>query len=281
MKTAVVFAASIFEPEKLFVVHEFFHMFSQNFADADFYVGLNYGSLEVQKDIIRSYIPNAQFIRLENEHVYCKMDTSATQTAFRLLRDGGESYDVVWFAHTKGGTNERGSGIRNMYFEEFFTQRESIEKMFVDYPHLGSWAIRAMSVSPCQMGSNGNPPTSYEYKDMRVDPPSCAPICDTTKKVDPFIYTHINWSYIETMFALKGAPVEAYAKSLGEEYFNTKLFTWYAENVIPWIPSRCGYFPYVKRKKCFWEDRNFELKNRQIDWINENNLTHLNEYLIL
>ena len=36
----------------------------------------------------------------------------------------------------------------------------AIEKMFVDYPHLGSWAIRAMSVSPVPMEGNGFPPSS-------------------------------------------------------------------------------------------------------------------------
>jgi hypothetical protein len=275
MKTAVVFAASIFESDKMFVLHEFFHMFQTYFSDADFYVGLNYGSMEIQKDVIKSYIPNVQFIRLEKEHVYCKMDTSATQTAFKLLQDCGKTYDVYWFAHTKGGTNERGPGIRRMYFNEFFSQRIDIEKMFETYPHLGTWGLRAMSVSPAPTAGN-----SHHWKDLRVDPPGCVPIC-SNEKVDPFNYTHINYSYIETMFAMRGVAVEAYAKAIKPEYFDIKLFTWYAENVFPWIPSRCGYFPYVKRKMCFWEDTHCNLLDVTKQWIDENNLHHLDEYLKL
>jgi hypothetical protein len=267
MKTAVVFAASIFVPEKLFVVHEFFDMFGQHFKDADFYIGLNYGSLTVQENIIKSYVPNVTFKRLENSSLYNNMDTSATQVAYKALKESGKSYDVYWFGHTKGGQNSRES-IRGMYLEEFFRQREMVEGMFEKYPYLGSWGLRGNSISA----------TGTKWKDYNVD--AVIPICGNLK-FPPFNYTHVNWSYIETMLALKGAPFEQFIHRLDDTFFNTKLNSWYCETVPGWIPSRQGFFPYVHRKKCFWEDRNCMLTDITREWIEENSLSHLTSYLTI
>ena len=268
MKTCVLYAASISVPEKLYVLHEFFSVFKEHFADADFFVGLNYGSLQEQEDIIRSYVPNCQFIRLTNEHLYTYMDTSASQLALRLIQAAlkeGKSYDVYWSAHTKGGQNARES-VRPMYFENFFGKRKEIETMFEQYPYLGSWGLR---------GNSRN--SEVWWKDYNVD--SIIPICGNVK-FDPFNYTHVNWSYIETMYALKGKPFEAFIRLLDDNWFETKLNRWYWETVPAWIPSRCGYFPYIKIKPCFWNvvpDLNEITKQ----WIEENNLPHLLPYLSL
>ena len=47
---------------------------------------------------------------------------------------------------------------------------------------------------------------------------------------------------------------------------------------MPWVPSRCGYFPYVKIKRDFWDKCNLTDITKQ--WIDENKLP-LDNYLNL
>lgn len=263
MKTAIVFAASIFESTKLNVIREFFSVFKEYFSDADFYVTLNYGSLEEQKTIIKSYVDNVTFWRLEDERLYTKTEASAFQHALKNLKNVDKTYDVYWFVHSKGGHNSRDE-IRQMYFNEMFSQRKPIEELFEKYPKLGSWAIRG----------NARNSLGVWWKDYNVD---CTfPICINTK-VDPFNYTHVNYSYIEGLYVLKGKPVEDFVKSLPESFFQTKLDPWYFETVLSWVPSRCGYYPYVKRRECFWNQG--DLLDITAEWIKENKLTELEPYL--
>lgn len=262
MKTCVVFAASIFESSKLNVIREFFSVYKEYFSDADFYVVLNYASLDEQKEIIQSYIPNAVFWKLENEDLYTRTEASAFQHALKNLKNVNKTYDTYWFAHSKGGHNSRDE-IRQMYFNEMFSQRKVIEDLFEKYPKLGSWAIRG----------NARNSLGVWWKDYNVD---CVfPVCKNDK-IDPFNYTHVNWSYIEGLYVLKGNPIGDFIKALPEEFFHRKLDPWYFETVLSWVPSRCGYFPYVKIKECFWNQGYLPDITKQ--WIEENNLD-LHSYL--
>ena len=130
---------------------------------------------------------------------------------------------------------------------------------------LGSWGIRGNSISG----------GGVQWRNYNVD--CCVPICSNTK-IHPFNYTHVNWSYIETLYVLKKEAVDAWLDHLTEEFFVTKLDPWYFETVPSWIPSRCGYFPYVKRKRDFF---NYcYLTTITKEWIQENNLP-LEPYLDL
>jgi hypothetical protein len=111
------------------------------------------------------------------------------------------------------------------------------------------------------------------WKDYNVD--LSLPICGNDK-FPPFNYTHVNWSYIEGMYVLKKEAVEAYVSAMPSWFFFKKLDPWYFETVLPWIPSRCGYFPYVKIPRCFWNVD--DLPNITKKWMDENNL-HLQSYL--
>lgn len=131
---------------------------------------------------------------------------------------------------------------------------------------LGSWGIRGNSISA----------VGVQWKNYNVD--LVVPVCANTK-FPPFNCTHVNWSYLEGMYVLKGVAVDAYVKLLTDAYFDTRMDRYYFETVPPWLPSRCGYFPYVKRKMCFWAHLNRNLQDVTKQWIDENNLTDLNPYL--
>jgi len=271
MKTCIIFAASIFDQSKLNVLQDYLSVFKSHFSDADIYVGINYGSIPNLEEEISKYGLNFHMCRLENESIYTHSDTSAYQLALHEVKHSGKTYDIYWFGHTKGGVHDDGNGysrnnVRKMYIDEMFSKRTEIENMFETNPDLGSWGIRGNSISAA----------GVEWKNYNVD--SYVPICSNVK-IPPFNCTHVNWSYIETMYVLKKEAVEAYLNAMPDDYFTTKLDPWYCETVLPWVPSRCGYFPFVKVKRDYFN--HCELTDITKKWINENNLTHLSQYLSL
>lgn len=262
MKSCVVFAASIFDSTRLNVIREFFSSFKTNFGDADFYIGINHGSIPNMENVIKEYELNCYFIQGIPE-LYTKTDASAYQAALKLLKQSGNKYDIYWFAHTKGGVNSR-EGVRELYLKEMFSKRKEIEDMFVKYPKLGSWGLRGNSISAA----------GVNWKDYDVD---CGlPICKNVPLNSSFPFTHVNWSYIETLYVLKKEAVEGFLELSPNEFFTTKLNPWYFETVMPWVPSRAGYFPYVKIQRDFWD--RCELTDITKQWINENKLD-LHSYL--
>lgn len=266
MRSCVVFAVSIFHPEKLYVLREFLDTFKTKFSDCDYYIGINYGSISEIEDVVANYGLRAKVIRLTNKALYNGSDASAYQIALTLLRDSKQQYDVCWFAHTKGAVNDR-PVERSMYLTDLFGNRQPIEELFQSYSCLGSYALRGVSI-----GAGGDVWASFN-NDHYVE------IC-SNKVTNSLKYTHINWSYIETMYAIKGNAVQAFLENAPQEFYNTKIQDpCYFEIIFPWIASRCGYFPYIKNNRCFWGS--IDLKDITKQWIEENNLQHLNNYLSL
>ena len=267
MKSCVVFAVSIFDVNRLYVLRDFLESFRNKFSDCDFYIGINYGSIPEVEDVINEYKLNARVTRLTNESLYCGSDASAYQVALKDLRDSNKSYDLYWFAHTKGAVNNR-PAERQMYLSELFGNRTAIESMFETHDYLGSYALRGVSRSAA----------SYRWdtfnNDHHID------ICSNFK-FDILQYSHVNWSYIETMYVIKGDAIQAFLRNSPNEFYTNKLQDHcYFEITFPWIVSRCGYYPYIKESACFFGEAN--LKDITKEWIYENNLqTKLKYYLDL
>lgn len=266
MKSCVIFAVSIFDSSRLFVLHEFLNKFKTSYSDCDFYIGINYNSIQEVEDIIKSYGLNTVLKRLPNHELYCGSDASAYQQALKALKESNKSYDLYWFAHTKGAVNDR-PAERDMYLTQLFSNRFQIETLFKTYDYLGSYALRGVSRSA------GRLEWATYNKDHDVE------ICvnSITKKLPS---THVNWSYIETMYVLNSHSVKTFLSLTSDLFYTTKILEpCYFETVFPWISTRCGYFPYVLQPDCFFGERN--LKDITAEWISQNNLTHLNSYLTL
>jgi hypothetical protein len=266
LKTCIVFAVSIFDESKLYVLREFLTTFKQYFSECDIYIGINYGSLINVEHIINSYKLNTIVQRVDNVNLYTGSDASAYQAALELLKNSNCLYDIYWFAHTKGAVNDR-NYERTMYFNELFSKRIDIETLFKNYEYLGSYSLRGVSRSAGGL----NWSTFNADHDINI----CS---NVVSKELP--YTHINWSYIETMYVLNKQSVETFLKLTTYKFYNTFISEpCYFEVVFPWIVSRCGYFPYVRYNSCFFGERN--LKDITTSWIESNNLTHLTTYLTL
>lgn len=258
MKTCVVYAAYIPDSTKLNVIRDFFSTFNKNFSDAVFYIGINPGSVPNLSKVIMEYGINCNIYEVP-ENLNTNTDASAYQAALKGLKDSNQKYDIYWFGHTKGGANPR-EGERKLYIDDFFSKRKEIEDMFINYPMLGSWGIRGNSISAA----------GVKWKDYDVD--LIVPVCNNYK-MSPLNYTHVNWSYVETFYTLKKEPVESYLDLCNDNFFTVRINPWYFETVMPWFPSRCGYFPYVKIKRDLWNL--CELTDITKEWINENNLKEI------
>jgi hypothetical protein len=266
MKSCVIFAISIFDDSKLYVLHEFLNQFKTTYSDCDFYIGINYNSINEIESIVESYGLNVNIKRLTEPNLYCGSDASAYQQALKLLKDSNKTYELYWFAHTKGAVNNR-PYERNMYLTQLFANRLHIESMFINNTQLGSYALRGVSRSAGMLNW-----ATYN-KDHEVE------ICLNSISKD-MPYTHVNWSYIETMYAINKHSIETFLSLTSDAFYENKIQEpCYFETVFPWIATRCGYFPYIHQTDCFFGERN--LKDITTEWIKYNNLTHLNSYLNL
>ena len=265
-RSCVVFAVSIFNSDKLFVLREFLDTFKLKYPECDYYVGINYGSIPEVETVITEYNLNVIVSRVQDESLYCGSDASAYQAALALLKASGNQYSVCWFAHTKGAVNDR-PVERSMYLRELFGERVNVEQMFQTYNQMGSYALRGVS-----SGAAGDNWAVFNH-DHYIK------IC-SNDVYGELKYKHTNWSYIETMYAIKGEAIQVFLKNTPDEFYTTKIQDpCYFEIIFPWVASRCGYFPYIKNSRCFWGT--IDLKDITKKWIEENNLQHLNNYLLV
>ncbi len=266
MKSCIVFAVSIFDKSRLYVLHEFLTTFKTYFSECDLYIGINYNSVTDVETIIDSYKLNVFSTRLTTSELYCNSDASAYQQALKLLKHSNNRYDLYWFAHTKGAVNDRPLE-RSMYLSKLFKNRTYIESMFADREYLGSYALRGVSRSAAHHD------WAIYNQDHEIG------ICSNHIDND-MQYTHVNWSYIETMYVLNKKSVETFLNITTDIFYDRKINEpCYFEVIFPWIVSRCGYFPYVLETDCFFGERN--LNEISKEWIRNNNLSHLTQYLIL
>jgi hypothetical protein len=266
MKSCIIFAVSVFNTSRLYVLHEFLTMFKSNFSDCDFYIGINYNSCLEIEEIIKTYDLNVVMERLERSELYCGSDASSYQLALKLLKKSKKSYNLYWFAHTKGAVNDR-PYERDMYLNHLFANRTRVEQAFKEYDRIGSFGLRGVSRSAGQLQ------WSTYNKDHEVD--ICSNIID-----NKLPYTHVNWSYIETMYVINKQSIETFLSLTTDLFYTTKIEEpCYFETVFPWIATRCGYFPYVHQSECFFGERN--LVDITYDWMIENDLLYLKDYLSL
>lgn len=266
MKSCVVFAVTIFDVSKLYVLREYLDVFKRDYSNCDIYIGINHGSVNEIESVIDSYQLNTFSIR-NTEDLYNTSDASAYQVALKHLKASGNRYDLYWFAHTKGGVNGR-DYERNLYLNELFGKRDEIELLFKTHGHIGSYGLRGVSG-----GAAGDEWATFN-RDHVID------IC-TNIATDKLPYTHINWSYIETMYVLNKQSIETFFDITTDEFYNTKINDrWYFETIFPWVASRCGYFPYIRQEGCFFNN-SISLKSITKSWIIENNLLYLMNYINL
>jgi len=256
MKNCVLFAAGIADSDKVYIIDELITAVKINLLSADYFVGINADSYPGTSESIHKYISPVAYGTVPAS-LNLRSDASAFQLALRLLKESGRRYDLYWFIHTKGGFHGR-NDRRKLYIDRFIGKADEIADMFLEFPGLGSYGLHGVT-----SGSSGRSWNNYNT-DHVTD------ICGNIPH-DRFRHAHVNWSYIETFYALRGEAINHFLEITPDSFYDSRIGDiCYFETVIPWIPSRMGLFPYVETRKCFRKKGNLNQMTRQ--WIRENNL---------
>lgn len=247
------------------MLKDFIDSFKIHHKESHFYVGINYNSIREVESILDSSGLNITKIRLERADLYTGSDASAYQIALKLLKESNNRYQLYWFCHTKGAVHNK-TKIRELYIKELFSKEEQIRNLFQRKERLGTYALRGASKSA----------TGIKWDSFIADHYIALSENKITKELPR---KHVNWSYIETMFVMRGELVDLFLELSKTEFYDTKIENrYYFEIVLPWICTRAGYFPYVKTHQCRWEpDQN--LNQITARWIEEEGLYELVPYL--
>lgn len=260
--SCVVFACTILSQDRLHVLQEFLKEFERGFADCDVYVGINPDSISNVEDVIgESKIHLKGVIRADRE-LYTQSDASAYQAALKLIRDSKETYETYWFVHTKGGVNSHSDYLRQWYINNFLADRSHIEQFLSEHSQVGSYGM---------LGVAYNPHNHYQEQDTEIS------LFENV--ITPQLpYTHANFFYIHTLYAIKGVIVDRFFELTTDKWFESKLDRYYFEGVFPFIVSRLGYFPYISNGI---DMNGLSIVELNRSWLNQNTLVSYEKYLHL
>jgi hypothetical protein len=263
-KSCVIFAVSINREDKLYVLHDFLRLIKSKYDDCKVFIGINYDNHIDIENIIDSYNLNTVYERLHDGSKYTASDDSAYQLALKLFYADPIRYDVCWFMHTKGGFNER-DVQRKLYIENFYENRLFIESKFSQLPKLGVYGYRAINY----FEDPNNPVRPYITNKFMEALWNKGPI-------DNFSCSICKILIIETMFALNASLIYKFLDSYSEEFFNIKLRHFFFEcEMTNFLATRSGYYPAIMRGHLMTEANMDPIID---EWIEENQLTHLQEY---
>lgn len=261
-KSCVIFSCTILSEERLFVLRSFLEEFKKDFMDSDLYIGINYNSVQPTEDIIESYELNVKKMGRASEELYSYSDASGYQLALKYAKDSNVSYDTYWFVHTKSGVNSHSDYLKDWYINNFLSNRINVEKFLSDHTNIGSYGMLSLAYDEFR---------SYQEQDTEIS-------LFENVLTDTLPYTHANFFYIHTIYAIKGVVVDKFFKLITDTWYSSKLDRYYFEGVFPFIVSRLGYFPYVSNGMDLSGKSVVELN---VDWINKNKLLSHNEYINL
>jgi len=256
MKHCILFAAGLADEGRIYIVDELMTALKENLPNADYFVGINTDSCAgTSESILRHVTPVA--MGTVPTAINVKSDASAFQLAMRLLRESDRRYDLYWFIHTKGGYHNR-DDRRKVYIDRFIGKASDIRMIFSEFPSLGSYGLQGVIKRPRWKSFR-----NYK-KDHVID------ICRNIPH-HGFKYTHVNWSYIDTIYAIRGEAINHFLDIAPDSFYYSRIKDlFYFETVIPWIPTRMGFFPYVETKECFRKKGNINKMTKR--WIKKNKL---------
>lgn len=223
-RSAIVFASFVPDESALGIGQQFLEAFSRYFPDCHVYVGINPGSLPAWEEMLKGW----KGLQIQYANVPQAMvvdsDVSAFQGALDLLHNSQAVYDLVWFAHTKGATNNNGTAeeIRRQVIETFLAQRFSIEALFRSNPRIGSLG-RWATISPD------------------------GPVDRLFDSIFKFPCSSVGSYFLYTFYVLKGEVVDRFLRYCRSEFFTTNLVTkmgfdrYFFERDFAVIAERMGY----------------------------------------
>jgi len=226
-RDAVVFSSYVPTARALEIATEFLQLFEERFADCDFFIGINTGSLPEWEAALAASRLRISYGTVE-PRLTVDSDASGFQNALELMRGEPREYRLVWFGHTKGATSDD-PGLRRRLIEDFYLERRRIERLF-DHPRVGSFGHDA-SVS-VDMGAI----------DERMD------------RLFPFPYAGIGTFYLHTFYVIRGSIVRRFLDGCSDDFFTKNLVSdlgfdrYYFERDFSRIADRSGFYPLYRER---------------------------------
>jgi hypothetical protein len=275
MNTAVIFSVTIFDEKRSWMIDKWIDALNTHFSDCDVYIGINPGTCKSVQEKLILLKPNFKYIAgFVKDELYAESDASAYQKALQTVKGMNNDlkfsqamgfknhYDRYWFIHTKGGVNERQERFE-YYLNEFVSKRKEIDTFLDSNPHIGSYGHYGV-------GQSADGVTQWKTLNHLEFDHGNIPIVQNIP-FDRLNSTHINWSYVETFFVLKGDAVNWLLEKADDSFFNTKIKNrWYFEVVFPWLSSRFGLYPYVKYPTSQFAPIDLNIATKE--WEEENHL---------
>lgn len=257
-RSVVLFANCIFQPHKARVTQKIMDTLAIHFRDCKVYIGINPGTVQESRDVITRSSLDVTVTDVSSA-LYNTSDASAYQAALYTLSQQPERYEYYWFMHSKGGVNDSENRL-DYYTQELLGRRKEVEAYLDAHPEVGCYGLHGIHQSADGV---------TQWCDYNID--HHFPICEN-RPVEPFIYNHVNWSYIETFYVIRGSVINAFLECVPKEFFTTKIENrWFFETVPPWLASRYGLLPYVKYKMgWFW---NVDLGAITDNWVAHKQIT--------
>jgi hypothetical protein len=226
---AVVFSSYVPNVQALLVAKQFLEVFRGRFADCDFFVGINAGSLPEWEVALRESGLRKMRIGNVSPELVVDSDVAGFQQALDLMRREGKEYRLVWMGHTKGVTANHPE-LRSHLIERFYLDRDYIARMFDD-PRVGSF------------GYNMTIDQGLAEIDARMD-----------SLLFRFPYRGIGTFYLHTFYVLRGSIVKQFLDGCTEEFFARNLVSelgfdrYFFERDFSRLADKFGYYPVYRMR---------------------------------
>jgi hypothetical protein len=236
-RDAVVFAWWIPESDAAEKVAQYYlGLLAYHHPDSKIFVGINHGTAAKWPQIIRGTGLDVE-VCFPPPEITVTSDAAGFLAALRQYERQDEAFDILWFGHTKGAsqnTYQYYQGIRLLVDRTFWARRDAVEQAFAD-PKVGLFAAR-YNLYPTYPWEEGIPGWDHEL--------------DALQRIYRERYAPLGLNAYETFFALRGAIVRRFCDVVGPDFFFTDpreygADRWFFEMAFPSIASMQGYEPYI------------------------------------
>ncbi len=133
-----------FVPERVPELGDYyFELPRYHHPDPKLFIGMNHGSDPVREERFLTSGLDAE-VRWARPEIGDSWDTTGFPTALEGFHESDNTFDLVWFGHTKGGS----SGLHADYHQHrldlqrnFWARRHEVERIFIE-PAIGLFALR-------------------------------------------------------------------------------------------------------------------------------------------
>ena len=233
-RNAVVFAW--FVPEGLPELGQYYFSLLQTYhSNSKLFIGMNHGSDPLWESWFRDSSMDSD-VRWVPPEMGDYWDTTGFLTALTGFLGSDESFDLIWFGHSKGGSSSFGHTtlVRNELLRDFWERRAEIAHAFDD-PRIGLFAPRYNLTPPY--------PFPGPWKGWTEE-------LTALQRIYRDRYAPLGLCALDTFFVLRGGIVRRFCDSVDNDFFRTDPAAygankWFFEMAFPSIATMQGYEPFI------------------------------------